>query len=502
MGYFQGKATMMMCGPPLTTTAIAHQEADPSSEHAHRLLSGFVPLLSYALSDEPSGLSLPLQSSASELKRFMTNEEGRACCTVSSLDLHGRSNRNTITSRSRNTSNKSSLEESAARNLRCPVTVSRDELEQLPCRLLVNFSKSFMSLVDSRVRSSLCTLARQGKLKQEVSFVRILYGLFAACDLQPSTVIMTFEPLNVIHSTGNEEYIMPLVAQFVVDLNVFGQTVPVQMDVPGTIRASIHNYLSLVDVEVETNSLLRVMMGEARKMAKIAIAIASGLAASMAPPSSTGALSRCNLMCIQKEHLQLQRGKQQQQQVQQHQEGQEQQQQALPMFSSNLSMLPSDIISTNKLSDSVADKSFHGQNKTFESYSAAHQPRSQEQGHMPPPLARTTNVSSNTASTAAPSYNKGFSQPDSATGTTSNFDAALVLSQLYSVSAHDDHQQQQQQQPLAQEHNKYNEPAYTTMNSPYPRTPFDSVNTTTATAFPVHSQSDGEYYEALNTAYV
>ena len=144
---------------------MANQEPAAITNRNERVLSGFASLLSSVVTtsgEAPEALS----TSSVNLPRFVasTVPEDNDCCTVPCLMLKHSGSSSTPSA---------SLEETAALCLARPLTVTRSELEALPQTLLENISETFMSLVDSRLRSSLSAILVQSDSQNESAITRI-----------------------------------------------------------------------------------------------------------------------------------------------------------------------------------------------------------------------------------------------------------------------------------------------------------------------------------------
>ena len=244
-----------------------------------RILGGFASLLSSALTasgETPESLA----DSASTLPRFISTKvsDDETCCTVPCLMLkHSDSS-----SVSRNAS---SLEETAALYLARPLALTRIELEAAPVALLGNLSESFMSLVDSRLRSSLVALLRQSPNQHEATLSNVLAGLLStsANPISPTAVVTSFRVLPVSDRAQNGDHVAPLVMETVIDLEILQQLVSVTVVAPGTIQGafsttSSDGMLTNVEVVLDTVAFLQSMMKQARFAVRKAVAIASGIA--------------------------------------------------------------------------------------------------------------------------------------------------------------------------------------------------------------------------------
>jgi len=269
------------------------EESAPGTSRPERVLRSFASLFSSALTmtgDTPESLT----TSSSDLPRFIasTVSDDSDCCTFPCLMLRH-------TGSSSLTPSTSSLEETAALYLARPVNVTRMELEAVPNVLLENISESFMSLVDSRLRSSLAALMRQPDTQNESAITRAVVGLLAVSSdntnssspISPTAVVTSFRVLPVCDLTQSGDHVAPLVMEAVIDLSILSQLVTITFVAPGTIQGSFvpsssNCLLSNVEVVLDTVALLQSMMKQARSAVREAVVIASGVASNLlvSPP--------------------------------------------------------------------------------------------------------------------------------------------------------------------------------------------------------------------------
>jgi hypothetical protein len=264
------------------------QQQPSTTSRPQSVLRGFASLLSSAVTatgDSPESLSTP-----STLSRLIdsTVSDDTDCCSLPCLMLKHSSS-------SSSSSTKSSLEDAAALYLARSLTLTRTELEAAPAALLENISESFMSLVDSRFRSSMVALLNQSQSHSESSVTRTIVGLLAAtsdvsnrsCPISPSAVVTSFRVLPVCDRTQNGGHVAPLVMETVIDLNILSQRVTVTFVAPGTIQGSFSSssdtacLLTNVVVVLDSVALLQSMMKQARSAVREAVIIASGVASNL-----------------------------------------------------------------------------------------------------------------------------------------------------------------------------------------------------------------------------
>ena len=267
------------------------QEPSTTTGRHERVLGSFASLLSSALTANGETPEL-LSTSSSNLPRFISStvSDDTDCCTVPCLML-----KHSDSSSTQRTP--SSLEETAALYLARPLTLTRAELEEVPIALLGNISDSFLSLVDSRLRSSLAALMRNTDAHQESAITRTVVGLLASSEkpIFPTAVVTSFRALPGCDRTQNGGHVAPLIMETVIDLSIMSQLVTVTFVVPGTIQGSFDSscsacLLTKVEVVLDTVSLLQSMMNQARSAVREAVIIASGVASNILvdPPDGNG----------------------------------------------------------------------------------------------------------------------------------------------------------------------------------------------------------------------
>lgn len=226
----------------------------------------------------------PLKDSSTTLPRLMSSlvRTESVCCMIPTLMLkHQDSSR----------SSHGSIEEYAALNLARPLALKRGELQAAPLTLLGNLIESFMSLVDSRKRSSLTALIRQSQTQKDSTLTRVLVGLLACSNdpITPSTVVTSFRVLQASERNASGDIVMPLVMETVVDLKIFGSLITISVVAPGTIQASFASDCMITKVEVvlDTVAFLQSMMKQARYAVRKAVALSSNMASKLLGFSSS-----------------------------------------------------------------------------------------------------------------------------------------------------------------------------------------------------------------------
>lgn len=256
-----------------------------------RVIGHFTSLLSSALnvSRSTGTVKQPLQSVSEKLPFIFSRSIDAAalCCSVPSLQLKQKDP--TFFPRS----SKPLVEDAAALNLGTPLRVHRSDLKSLPITLLWNLSRSFLSLVDSRLRSSQTALVRQSRSRhrEDDAHSRVLVGLLAASStpINPTAVVTTFRALAFSERVDEGDYILPIVMEAVFDLDVLGHFMTVTIEAPGTIQGSFvgNNHIAgpvellKIEVQLDTSAMLKSMMTEARSVVRKALVVATEIATNL-----------------------------------------------------------------------------------------------------------------------------------------------------------------------------------------------------------------------------
>jgi hypothetical protein len=175
-------------------------------------------------------------------------------------------------------------------------------------KLLWNVSQSFMSLVDSRLRSSLAALERKSSGEDD-TLTPVLVGLLAASSnpINPTTVVTTFRTLTFAEHFTNGVHIQPLILEIVIDLKVLGNTVAVTVEAPGTVRGFFSCNaeeagpagLLKVDIQIDTAALLTSMMAQGRLAVRKAVGFATEVASHILLPSAPSTASNSSSSSVQ-----------------------------------------------------------------------------------------------------------------------------------------------------------------------------------------------------------
>jgi hypothetical protein len=328
---------MMHPGPVVVATAAA--AATTITTHEDQLLESFASFLSSAITNNGNGngggLSHPhqnqhqnqqnRQASAEQLQYLMAAGEEK-CCSVPSLSLKRSTNKSASVSSvpvvaSTTDNNKFSLEQAAAQNLARPIQASREELQCLPLTIVRNISESFMSLVDSRVRSYLVALSQRQAANTRTSnssnnnnnnnnaddrVSQILAVLMAQSStlIKPTAIVSSFrvygasDQVAAMAAVANKSRVAPMIQETVIDLNVLGDLLTVTISGNGNIMgiftdavnynsnsfsststatAGMSQLLSQVSISIDTSSFLRSMMAQVRDAVRRAVKVISQL---------------------------------------------------------------------------------------------------------------------------------------------------------------------------------------------------------------------------------
>lgn len=275
----------------------------------------FASLLSSALTVE-GDLPEPLAGSSSALRCFLSSSvgPGHVCAALPGLDLKAGK---------RDGSSSSvapagvGLEESAALHLAVPMLCTRDDVVDVPKRVLANVASSFVQLIDARMRSSLSALLRKtlqrgamagfgggpaggagGGVGSDAHTKMVIGLLSSETPVAPTTVVTSFRVLGGGGGGGrSSKVILPIVYEAVIDLSVLGSAVTVAIRAPGTVSATFEDgsggdgLIRSVEVTLDTLALLRAMMKQARFAVKKAVSVASAIATTLvsaAGPGSAG----------------------------------------------------------------------------------------------------------------------------------------------------------------------------------------------------------------------
>jgi len=177
-----------------------------------------------------------------------------------------------------------SRQETAAFNLAFPVFHDHENVAEAPVTLLNNFSVSFMSLIESRMRTSIVALsecAQEIARSQEgTTLVNLLSGSGGSSPITLTTIVTSFRALGCCENSDEDALYLPLVFEATVDAMVLGTLVTCTVSAPGTIIGTFHGdgLLERVEILFDSIALLNSMMKEARFVVRKVIARAAGMA--------------------------------------------------------------------------------------------------------------------------------------------------------------------------------------------------------------------------------
>ena len=236
-------------------------------------------LLSCALIWSGSSVSQPLKASTEKLQHlFHPSLSSSSCLRVPSLSLK---RQNRVLAQQP----KPLLEEAAAEYLNTPFEVCKDELKEVPVRLLWNLSKSLIELVDARLRSSVLALVQYSSAKgNDISASQsIVEKLLSKSQLAitPTTIITTFQTMRRPEMVDENKYMAPIMLEAIVDVEILGSLNTIKIEAQGTIVAVLGNDLEGLstmrgaEVTIDTTTLLQCLMEQARLIVRKAITSAS-----------------------------------------------------------------------------------------------------------------------------------------------------------------------------------------------------------------------------------
>lgn len=183
------------------------------------------------------------------------------------------------------------LEDLAVVNLGVPFHCSPQFVSCAPETMLSNLSISFMSLIESRLRSTISALLKQSMNcvngnHEDDMLLKLLCSKDSICI---STVVTSFHAMggkNDIDAVGNSSRhtcFLPLVFEAIVDVALFGsELATVTLRSSGTILASLTsdtNKISELVLSLDSKALLQSLMKEARFVVRKAVLLASKLSA-------------------------------------------------------------------------------------------------------------------------------------------------------------------------------------------------------------------------------
>lgn len=190
-------------------------------------------------------------------------------CSIPSMSLKQRKHHS-------GSSSKDILEQDAATSLNEPMEVFPTELQNLSTKVACNILQSFMSLVDSRLRSTLQALWRHAHNDPTNRMLQILHMLFAASDnlVTPTNIVNVIRVVGASSKITDEKTISLLEMETVIDVNILDQHLSFVLAGSGTISGIFETpsspKLIAVSVSINTVDFLRTTMSSARETIKLA----------------------------------------------------------------------------------------------------------------------------------------------------------------------------------------------------------------------------------------
>jgi hypothetical protein len=269
------------------------QQAHPNSPEELKL-SIFAAFLSAArLNGAPPSDQDPQEQHLTLAKMLSLWPPGSTLCKFPCMSL-----KNSLSARKESMQ----LKDVASINMAKPLIATPEDIHTVPSKLLNSLCSSFMTLVNSRLRSSACALLQKARSmdewkSKEMLMLTSMLVPHQRSRRQPvviSTAITSFRSLsltatqlnaNVAHNAASRtsnELILPLVFEAVIELKLmdtYETTVTVRA--PGSLSGAFSpimaGLLSEVDVSLETSALLDSLMDSARSVVKQTINAAVGL---------------------------------------------------------------------------------------------------------------------------------------------------------------------------------------------------------------------------------
>lgn len=186
--------------------------------------------------------------------------------------------------------------EAAAFSLAFPVFLDYDDVNTAPPTLLENISGSFMSLVQSRMKSSknalLQDIIKRGASPESKFLLKLLSGkISSATPVSLNASVTTFRTLGATSESQIDEVSLPLIFESKYDLLAFGATMTVTTQAPGTVIGVFNQSdggLERVEISLDTVLLLESLMKQAKTVVNKVIARAAGITHKMITKHSPG----------------------------------------------------------------------------------------------------------------------------------------------------------------------------------------------------------------------
>jgi len=237
-------------------------------------LSHFTSLLGCALTTGRGGPEVT--SNSDQLLLMISSHSSDDSLSFPGLDIQK-------SSKLRQLRHKLSLDEVAKAALTYSIVCGVNHLSNVPLQILGNFSASFMSLVDSRVRHTSMEMIKQHRRSPGVSQLQMLLRLMAHDPIAVKTVVTSFQPVPLDQSLENyspDYTVVPLVFEVVMDLLIFGDMETITIRCPGTMTASMTHPLNRIrscDLNLDMSELLSTMMKNARYIVRQSVAKANAI---------------------------------------------------------------------------------------------------------------------------------------------------------------------------------------------------------------------------------
>jgi hypothetical protein len=190
-------------------------------------------------------------------------------CSIPSMSLKQRKHHS-------GSSSKDMLEQDAATSLNEPMEVFPTELQNLSTTIACNILQSFMSLVDSRLRSTLQALWRHAHNDPTNRMSQILHMLFATSGnlVTPTNIVNAIRVVGASSNTTDGKTISLLEMESVIDVNILDQHLSLVLAgsgiISGIFETPSSTKLAAVAVSINTVNFLRTMMSSARETVKLA----------------------------------------------------------------------------------------------------------------------------------------------------------------------------------------------------------------------------------------
>lgn len=190
-------------------------------------------------------------------------------CSIPSMSLRSRKHHS-------GSASKDVLEQDAAFSMNESLTFPPRELHKLSSTVANNIMESFMSLVHSRLRSTVQALwshASNDSTNRLAHILRLIYAVSGSL-VQPGNISNSIRVVGGSSTTSGSKTISKLVVETVIQLNVLDQEHSILLTGSGTIAGILgaRSPSSLTDVVVSFDvvDILRTMMSTARDTVKLA----------------------------------------------------------------------------------------------------------------------------------------------------------------------------------------------------------------------------------------